>query len=69
MNLDYGAFPPCTMLRMSRHRAKHKWHICSECFAPITIGERYYITVYKDDNNGKIAHYKTHDGCPYMEDW
>jgi hypothetical protein len=70
-NIDeaYGAFPPVTVLSHSGHRAKLRQHICSECYAPIHIGERYFRTVYKDDETGKIGQYKTHAVCPYEEDW
>ena len=65
----YGGFPPITVLRTDMRKATLRQHICSECFAPIHIGERYTCTVYKDDDTGKISQFKTHVVCPYEEIW
>jgi hypothetical protein len=58
-----------TVLNRTMHTARIRQHICSECMAPIHIGQRYSCTVYKDDESGKISQYKTHIVCPYEELW
>jgi hypothetical protein len=61
----FGAFPPVVALKITIHRARLRQHICSECFAPIHIGERYSCTVYKELETNKISQYKCHVVCPY----
>jgi hypothetical protein len=63
MNEAFGAFPPCTMLGIELHRARWRVHLCAECMCPIGIGERYRRVVYKDNETGKLAQYKTHVVC------
>jgi hypothetical protein len=50
-------------LRTTKHYAKHRKHLCAECWHDIEIGERYICTVYVD--NGKATQYKIHEACPY----
>jgi len=63
----YGAFPPVQVLKITMHKARLRQHICSECFAPIHIGEGYTCTVYKEIDTGHLSQYKCHVVCPYEE--
>jgi len=63
INEAFGAFPPCTMLGIEYHVARWRTHLCAECMCTIHIGERYRRVVYRDDETGKFAQYKTHVAC------